>query len=110
MSSIEEGQGVAVVKACIDLGNPKLEPSIHLIFHNADRDRAPDGSHMFAQCDKELSLLWLRQDEDGLLSMEDVQSLLPEAGHASQGSQVFSSGVPCSGLRPTEPRAEGSWP
>ncbi|CAE7830111.1 CPK4, partial [Symbiodinium microadriaticum] len=43
------------VAACIDLGNPKLEPSIHLIFHNADKDN------------------------DGLLSMEDVQSLLPEA-------------------------------
>jgi len=43
------------VAACIDLGNPKLEPSIHLIFHNADKD------------------------SDGLLSMEDVQSLLPEA-------------------------------
>ena len=27
-------------EACIDLGNPKLEPSIHLIFHNADKDRA----------------------------------------------------------------------
>ncbi|CAE7684113.1 CPK4 [Symbiodinium pilosum] len=54
------------VAACIDLGNPKLEPSIHLIFHNADRDH------------------------DGLLSMEDVQSLLPEAHrNAKEAAQAI---------------------
>eukprot|EP00437_Effrenium_voratum_P002449 CAMPEP_0181439584 /NCGR_PEP_ID=MMETSP1110-20121109/22506_1 /TAXON_ID=174948 /ORGANISM="Symbiodinium sp., Strain CCMP421" /LENGTH=845 /DNA_ID=CAMNT_0023563319 /DNA_START=49 /DNA_END=2583 /DNA_ORIENTATION=+ len=43
------------VAACIDLGNPKLEPCIQMIFLNADKDG------------------------DGLLSLQDIQSMLPEA-------------------------------
>lgn len=54
------------VAACIDLGNPKIEPCIQMIFHNADKDT------------------------DGLLSLQDVRSLLPE-GHrnAKEAAQAI---------------------
>lgn len=54
------------VAACIDLGSPTIEPCIQMIFKTADKDR------------------------DGLLSLQDVRSLLPE-GHrnAKEAAQAI---------------------
>lgn len=54
------------VAACIDLGSPTIEPCIQMIFQTADKDR------------------------DGLLSLQDVRSLLPE-GHrnAKEAAQAI---------------------
>lgn len=54
------------VAACIDLGSPTIEPCIQMFFQTADKDR------------------------DGLLSLQDVRSLLPE-GHrnAKEAAQAI---------------------
>lgn len=52
------------------MGNPKLEPCIQMIFLNADKERARSAhrSCHHLGC----------QDGDGLLSLQDIQSMLPE--------------------------------